>query len=155
MSTGAESAGTETRLCFRCGSCAGVNRVAPGRLADGPVCGRCQSALDTSGKPVDLDDAGLARLIAACPVPVVVDFWAPWCGPCRRVGPVLEAIAKERAGRVIVAKVNTDEHSQTSNGLGIRGIPAFALYRGGALVSQQSGALPKPTLAAWVDGGLS
>lgn len=143
------------QLAFRCPACAGVNRVDPARLADGPKCGRCQAALDTSGAPIDLDDAGLARLVAASPVPVLVDLWATWCGPCRLVAPIVDQVARAHAGRLITVKVDTDRHRATLDQLGARGIPAFALYREGALLGQRSGALPRPELEGWVRSALS
>lgn len=128
-------------LAFRCSSCAGVNRVDPARLDRAPACGRCKAPLDLTGHPAQLSDDELAALVAQAPVPVLVDFWAPWCGPCRSVAPQLEAVARKRAGQVLVVKVNTDEHPRTAGALGIRGIPAFAVYVGGRVVQQASGAM--------------
>ncbi|MEZ6189597.1 MAG: thioredoxin domain-containing protein [Planctomycetota bacterium] len=145
---------TPSTLAFRCPGCGGVNRLPAERLADGPTCGRCQTRLDTSGQPIDLDDTGLERLVKSSPVPVLVDLWAPWCGPCRMVGPIVDQLARTYAGRLIAVKINTDEHPRTLASLGARGIPTFALYRGGALFAQRSGALPKPQLDAWIQSAL-
>ena len=145
---------TQTKLAFRCPGCGGVNRLDPGRLAHGPKCGRCSTPLDTSGAPLDLDDAGLERLVRSSPVPVLVDLWAPWCGPCRMVAPIVDQVARAHAGRLITVKIDTDQHPRTMAQLGARGIPAFALYRGSALFAQRSGAMPRPELETWVRSAL-
>ena len=139
------------RLAFRCAACGGVNRVDPARLEQGPTCGRCQAPLDLHGTPADVDDDALARLVRSAPVPVLVDLWAPWCGPCRMVAPVVADVARARAGRLIVVKVNTDEHPRTLEALGASGIPTFALYAGGELVRSVSGAMPRPELERFVE----
>ena len=135
-------------LAYRCSSCNGINRVDPGRRSDRPVCGRCQAPLDLSAMPGDVTDEQLERLVRGAPVPVLVDFWAPWCGPCRVVAPAVTELAARHAGRLIVVKVNTDEQSRTATALKVEGIPTFAVYAGGRLREQRSGALPKSALEA-------
>jgi thioredoxin 2 len=121
---------------LRCSACGGLNRVDPARVD--PTCGKCQTGL--AAVPADMDDAALARLIRSSPVPVLVDFWAPWCGPCRSVAPHLEALAKAQAGELIIAKINVDEHKQHAGQLKVRGIPTLAVYVGGKPVKVESGA---------------
>ena len=135
---------------FRCVQCGGINRIPAARLSAGPTCGRCKASIDLGNKPHELDDDGLARLVRAAPVPVLVDFWAPWCGPCRAVAPHLAALAKEQAGHLIVAKINTDQHQRTAGQLNVRGIPTLAVWKGGQLQVSEAGARMGAQLRAFV-----
>lgn len=135
---------------FRCAQCGALNRVGAARQG-APVCGRCKNALDVSGAPQEVDAAALDRAIASSPVPVVVDFWAAWCGPCKFAGPVLDRYARDRPGRLIVLKLNTDDHPAPSQRAGIRGIPTFIVYANGAEIARRSGAMPIDALAQWLD----
>lgn len=137
-------------LAFRCPSCGGLNRVPSARLSQGPKCGKCQTVLDVSGHPVEVDDDALDRLVKSSPVPVLVDFWAPWCGPCRTVAPHLEALGKRHAGRLIIAKLNVDHHARTSTRLRVQGIPTLAVWQGGELKHSEAGARTGPALEAFV-----
>lgn len=137
-------------LVFRCAACGGINRVSPERLKDAPKCGRCQAALDLAATPVDVSDDQLERLIRASPVPVLVDFHATWCGPCRMVAPLVADLARERAGKLVVVKVDTDAHTRHAAQVGLQGVPTFAVFKGGALVAKETGALPRPKLEALV-----
>ena len=137
-------------LAFRCPSCGGVNRVAPDRLGSAPVCGRCKTALDLAAHPQAVTDDELERLVKSAPVPILADFWAAWCGPCRAVAPHLEALARKHAGKLLVVKVDTDQHQRTAQALGVRGIPTLAVWRGGKLEISQAGALMGPQLDAFV-----
>lgn len=129
---------------YRCARCGGLNRVAPDRA--GPRCGSCGEPLRIDGAPVYVDDAELAALVQRSPVPVLVDFYADWCGPCRTLGPVLEQLGARHAGRLIVAKVDTERHQRTASTLGVQGIPAVFVYKGGSVVAKAEGFRP---LQAW------
>lgn len=143
------------KLVFRCAGCGGVNRVDPARVAQHPTCGRCKAALDVSGAPVVVNDAELTALIDASPVPILVDFYADWCGPCRVVGPSVAQVGQENAGRLVTVKVNTDRDPLNAARLAVRGIPALFVFRDGRVVGQQAGALPLHALRSWVNGLLA
>ncbi len=132
---------------YRCRSCGAFNRV-PEAHSGTPVCGRCKAELDTSGAPQAVTAEELERAAAASPVPVVVDVWAPWCPPCRAVSPVLDQIAHERAGKIVVLKLNSDEQPMPQ--LGVAAIPTFIVYKGGRELDRKSGAMPKHMLDAWI-----
>ncbi len=130
--------------CARCGA---TNRVPTERLGDDPVCGKCgQPLLD--GHPVELDDASFDRVVQATDLPVLVDFWAPWCGPCRIMAPQFEQAARQLKGRVLFVKVNSDEAQRTAAKFGIRSIPTLVKLQRGREVARQSGALPAAQIVA-------
>jgi thioredoxin 2 len=138
------SASTETRL-IRCPSC-GVTNRAPLSKLDGnqqPVCGRCKTPLAASVHPVTVTDANFASEVEQSALPVLLDMWAPWCGPCRTIAPVIEQLAAELAGRVRVAKLNTDENQRTAARFGVRSIPTLLVLKNGREIDRLVGALPK------------
>jgi len=102
-------------------------------------------------EPINVTDAAFQKTVMESPVPVIVDFWAPWCGPCRMVAPILEKIAKEYADKLIVAKVNTDENQQWASKYNVEGIPTMLMIANGKIVHRQVGALPEPMLREVVD----
>src|SRR3982751_6129310 len=113
-------------------------------------CGRCKSAIAPTlpyaiSSPEEFDE-----IVLQSPIPVLVDFWAPWCGPCRTVGPELEKLAHQRSGTLVVAKLNTDEIPGVANRFGIQGIPAFVLFKAGREVGRASGAMPAAQIEAAV-----
>ena len=102
-------------------------------------------------EPINVTDAAFQKTVLESPVPVIVDFWAPWCGPCRMVTPILEKIAKEYADKLIVAKVNTDENQQWASKYNVEGIPTMLMIADGKVVHRQVGALPEPMLLEVID----
>ncbi len=104
-----------------------------------------------TNKPISVSDAAFEKTVLESTLPIIVDFWAPWCGPCRMVGPTLEKIAGEYADKLTVAKVNTDEDTEWARKYGVQGIPTMLLISGGKIVHRQVGALPEPMLRELVD----
>ena len=118
---------------IRCSACGATNRVPLEKIAQGlhPVCGRCKTALAVEIKPVTVTDANFAAEVERSPLPVLLDMWAPWCGPCGMVAPVVEELAAEMAGRVRVAKLNVDENPATAARFRVQSIPTLLLLKGG------------------------
>jgi thioredoxin 2 len=134
-----------------CPSCGATNRVPRARLGEDPTCGRCGTEL-LPGHPVELTDANFDRVVAASPLPVVVDFWAPWCGPCRQMAPHFAQAASQLKGRVLFAKVNSDDNPRTSSRFSIRSIPTMVKLQNGREVDRVSGAMAASQVAAWATG---
>jgi len=145
-----EATDTDDRVQASCSHCGAVNRFPYAKRNDDPTCGKCKQKVFPR-EPVTVTDATWREQVENSPIPVLVDFWAPWCGPCRAVAPALEAIARERGGKMKVAKVNVDENPRVAAMYGIRSIPAMKLFRGPLEVDQQVGALPKEALDMWID----
>ena len=136
-----------------CPQCHATVRVPSARLEDHPRCSRCKSEL-LPGSPVALDGASFAAHTERGSLPVLVDFWAPWCGPCRTMAPVLDRLAQQRATSLQVAKLNTDEQSEIAARFNIRSIPTLVLFRDGREIARQSGAVNGGALERWVDTAL-
>jgi thioredoxin 2 len=124
-----------------CPSCGVKNRVPAARLADTGRCGACKQALPAAAEPIEADTALFTEITREISVPVLVDFWAPWCEPCTLAAPEVARAAANLAGRAVVLKINVDDNPVLSNQLGIRSIPTFALFKNGMLRWQQPGLL--------------
>jgi thioredoxin 2 len=132
-----------------CPACNAVNRIPAERLGQNPKCGKCKQPLFT-GKPVELDEPGFTKQIQRSDIPVVVDFWAPWCGPCRMMAPAFEQAARELEPHFRLAKLNTENERNVAMQYRIMSIPTLAVFRHGRELARQAGAMDAGTLVRWV-----
>ncbi len=132
-------------MVYPCTHCGVKNRLAADKIEQNPRCGKCKQPLFPSA-PVAITDATFRQEVEECPIPVLVDFWAPWCAPCRMLAPELEKLALEMAGKLKIAKLNVDENPRTASLFGIRSIPTMILFRGPLVVETLTGALSAPAL---------
>ena len=130
-----------------CAHCGAINRLPAERLGDDPDCGRCHKPL-LSGAPIELDDLSFDRFVQNSTLPVLVDFWAPWCGPCRQMAPQFDAAARQLKGRALLVKVNSDDSPETSRRFAIRSIPTLVRLQGGVEQRRQSGAVGAAQIVA-------
>ena len=136
-----------------CPHCHAVNRVANERLRDGPQCGRCHNAL-FGDQPLTLDSANFDRFVARSDLPILVDFWADWCGPCKMIAPALEEISEELGEKVTIAKMDIMENTGVPGQIGVQSIPLMVLFKNGEAVAQKLGAAPKSQLKGWLESEL-
>lgn len=145
---------------IRCPDCGTSNRVPREKIVQGlkPVCGRCKAALPVprlDTHPLNVTDANFSAEVENSPVPVLLDMWAPWCGPCRMVAPVIDQLASEMAGRVRVGKMNVDDNPVTAERFQIRSIPALLVLKGGREVDRMVGVQPKAEIVRRLEHALS
>jgi thioredoxin 2 len=135
-----------------CPSCGQKNRLRFDRLADTVRCAKCKQTLQAPAAPLEIASAAdFDRLVAQASLPIVVDYWAPWCGPCRMVAPELKKVAARQSGRALVVKVNTDELSDLGERFGIRSIPTLAVFAGGREVARTAGARPAEEIERFIE----
>ncbi len=144
---------TDATLSVVCAQCASINRIPFSKRLDKPICGKCQSSL-LPAHPVSLSDASFAKFVSRCDVPIVVDFWAAWCSPCRAMAPAFEEAAIELSPDMILAKLDTDASPQTASRFAISGIPTLILFHRGNEITRQSGVMGTQQIKQWASSSI-
>ncbi len=146
----------EESIIIQCSNCGTKNRIPKNRMQEKPICGKCRKPLSMKiyDRPIDITDNSFNEEVISAAGPVLVDCWAPWCGPCRMVAPVLDQIAEEYAGRIKIAKLNVDENPVTASKFSVQSIPTMLLFKNGKLANTIVGAQPKNAIEQHINSML-